>query len=398
MKKLLPIIFAIAMLTVCLVSIDTDSSDADIDTGFWVNNHQITREADDSGTGWKYVKDTNTLILTDGTFSTNHTDQYDGGLFLNAHQRCSPIYYTYEDKLTIELHGNNVIKDYGPGQAGAIPSANGILVFGDLEITGDGALDIKGGGTNGMIIDGALTISSGIITISGSHDEMNLWVTQDARAASFTMTDGRLRLLENENPGGDQLLFYCDGNFNMSGGSIDTAGVIRGYDYAFTLSGGIIKDASMTAGEMLIEFGTLNYGGSALNNLHVEDSARADNKKLVCTENGAASVGTEPAQKYIILNGNEGTHNSCYLMTGDDGKLTSLPDPTREGYNFEGWYTAADGGDRIDLDKVYTEDMTIYAHWSKTGGLDENLTAIIIGVVTGALVIGVVAIVLIRKH
>ena len=52
---------AIAMLTVCLVSIDTDSSDADIDTGFWVNDHQITREADDSGAGWKYVKDTNTL-------------------------------------------------------------------------------------------------------------------------------------------------------------------------------------------------------------------------------------------------------------------------------------------------------------------------------------------------
>ncbi len=38
--------------------------------------------------------------------------------------------------------------------------------------------------------------------------------------------------------------------------------------------------------------------------------------------------------------------------------------PTRNGYSFRGWYTAASGGERWDFTKPVTADMTLYAQWS----------------------------------
>ena len=45
------------------------------------------------------------------------------------------------------------------------------------------------------------------------------------------------------------------------------------------------------------------------------------------------------------------------------GKLTSLPTPTYDGYDFLGWYTDKDGGDEVTINTVFTKDTTIYAHW-----------------------------------
>lgn len=56
-------------------------------------------------------------------------------------------------------------------------------------------------------------------------------------------------------------------------------------------------------------------------------------------------------------------------VTGGDGKLADLPTPTRSGsYRFDGWYTAADGGDAVTAAWVFDNDATLYAHWTYTGG------------------------------
>ena len=49
-----------------------------------------------------------------------------------------------------------------------------------------------------------------------------------------------------------------------------------------------------------------------------------------------------------------------------DGKLTSLPTSTRDGYDFLGWYTA--GGDRVTTDTVFAADTTLYAYWAEQAG------------------------------
>ncbi|WP_320988725.1 InlB B-repeat-containing protein, partial [Hungatella sp.] len=55
--------------------------------------------------------------------------------------------------------------------------------------------------------------------------------------------------------------------------------------------------------------------------------------------------------------------------TGKDGKLKSLPIPTRSGnYRFDGWFSEENGGTQVTTDTVFKEDSTIYAHWTYTGG------------------------------
>ncbi|MCQ2440190.1 MAG: InlB B-repeat-containing protein, partial [Oscillospiraceae bacterium] len=66
--------------------------------------------------------------------------------------------------------------------------------------------------------------------------------------------------------------------------------------------------------------------------------------------------------------------------TNADGKLASLPMPTKSGYIFCGWYDAPTGGNCVTTATVFTADSTIYARWAGGGvpqegyslTLDEN--------------------------
>jgi uncharacterized repeat protein (TIGR02543 family) len=63
------------------------------------------------------------------------------------------------------------------------------------------------------------------------------------------------------------------------------------------------------------------------------------------------------------------------------GKLAmGLPTPTRSGYAFAGWFTAASGGAAVTADTLYTADTTIYAHWTAAGGSGGGGSA---GIVSG---------------
>ncbi len=66
----------------------------------------------------------------------------------------------------------------------------------------------------------------------------------------------------------------------------------------------------------------------------------------------------------ITFNPNGGTVTPTSLTTNDDGKLTSLPTPTRSGYTFSGWFTASSGGVAVTSDTKFTESVTVYAHWT----------------------------------
>lgn len=65
----------------------------------------------------------------------------------------------------------------------------------------------------------------------------------------------------------------------------------------------------------------------------------------------------------ITLNSNGG--KAIDAVTVKEGKgVDSLPATVRDGYTFDGWFTAADGGDKVTaIDKV-TNDVMLYAHWT----------------------------------
>lgn len=53
------------------------------------------------------------------------------------------------------------------------------------------------------------------------------------------------------------------------------------------------------------------------------------------------------------------------VRTDLDGKISTLPDASRDGYTFRGWFTAASGGEQVTTETVYSADTTLYARWEK---------------------------------
>lgn len=82
---------------------------------------------------------------------------------------------------------------------------------------------------------------------------------------------------------------------------------------------------------------------------------------------GAARITFTATTLKLTYNNNGGTScNTKSVMTGEAyGELCT---PIREGYKFDGWYTAESGGTKITASTSVSNnsDHTIYAHWTKT--------------------------------
>lgn len=106
---------------------------------------------------------------------------------------------------------------------------------------------------------------------------------------------------------------------------------------------------------------TFSYFCQVTNTLPSGESVSAVSHAAVIT------VTEQTAMEYIITFDPAGGICSTASAQTTDGKLTQLPEATREGYTFDGWFTQASGGDKITLDTVFTADATIYAHWTNNG-------------------------------
>ena len=60
----------------------------------------------------------------------------------------------------------------------------------------------------------------------------------------------------------------------------------------------------------------------------------------------------------------EGTSKVVPKVVQYEKTVNKPTDPIAKGYQFDGWYTQENGGVPFDFDKIITEDVTVYAHWS----------------------------------
>ncbi len=87
-------------------------------------------------------------------------------------------------------------------------------------------------------------------------------------------------------------------------------------------------------------------------------------KSTVITENKtvyAVWVNTH----IIIFDANGGEPDVPFEITDLEGRLRAVPEATRDGYIFAGWYTATEGGEKISKDTVFHTNDTVHAHWVK---------------------------------
>ena len=65
----------------------------------------------------------------------------------------------------------------------------------------------------------------------------------------------------------------------------------------------------------------------------------------------------------VVFNSNNGTTNYTKSVTVGDA-IGTLPTPTKNGYDFDGWYTSSSGGSRIYTTTKVSKATVYYAHWT----------------------------------
>lgn len=83
--------------------------------------------------------------------------------------------------------------------------------------------------------------------------------------------------------------------------------------------------------------------------------------KIVATSNNASENASEVK---IAFNANGGSCSTSTKTVSTGSAIGTLPYPIRDGYIFDGWYTASSGGTMINSDTTVSGNTTYYAHWS----------------------------------
>lgn len=77
-------------------------------------------------------------------------------------------------------------------------------------------------------------------------------------------------------------------------------------------------------------------------------------------------INFEPKKYTVTLDSNGGTPANYTREVTYKEKYGSMPEPTRTGYSFDGWYTEKTGGSKVTstTDVTITNNQTLYAHWN----------------------------------
>ena len=150
------------------------------------------------------------------------------------------------------------------------------------------------------------------------------------------------------------------------------------YTVTFNANGGSVNPSSATTKDGKLEsLPTPTYDGYDFLGWYTQkDGGEKVTTDTFFTENSTiyAHWQKQAAQEYTVtFDANGGSVNPSSATT-KDGKLESLPTPTRGGYDFLGWYTEKDGGEKVITDTVFTKDTTIYAHWQKQAAQEYTVT------------------------
>ncbi|UAL08149.1 MAG: leucine-rich repeat protein [Candidatus Methanogranum gryphiswaldense] len=100
---------------------------------------------------------------------------------------------------------------------------------------------------------------------------------------------------------------------------------------------------------------------------------------LVSNVSLIASASPDTSTVTFVGNYSESTYSVSITETYGTAYVLPEDDPTRDGYNFAGWYTSSTGGTQVTSQTVVytTGDKTLYAHWTAHSGGNVDIGKII---------------------
>ena len=81
-----------------------------------------------------------------------------------------------------------------------------------------------------------------------------------------------------------------------------------------------------------------------------------------------AGTTPQPTTYTVTWNANGGTCATATSTVEENTAVGTLPEASRDGYTFDGWFTQATGGTQVTSSTVITADITFYAHWTENQG------------------------------
>ena len=203
-----------------------------------------------------------------------------------------------------------------------------VTLTGNISVTGKYATGVEGHAGN---VSGTVAIG-GNISVTGANsrginvDYAEIFVTGNVSASGTGNSGVRV----------------------ASGGVVTVDGAITATTYV------LIGDAAKTPTDITIPTTKAGY------NTYTFDGNMVVGENTVWVK--------APTATYIItFNANGGSVTPASATTGADGKLASLPTPTRSNYSFDGWFAATSGGTQITTSYVFSANTTIYAQWTHIG-------------------------------
>ena len=364
---------------------------------------------------------TDNLIVQSGTGTVNAT----GG------DGAEDSYGIYAYDVTIS--GGDVTATGGTVNATSEDGAEdsfGIYAANDFTISG-GAVTATGGDSEedsfGIYADNDFTISGGAVNATGGDGVEDSYGINaydvTISGGDVTATGGTVNAT-SEDGAEDSFGIYAANDFTISGGAVTATGGDSAEDsygiYAdyVTITGGTVTAEGGTAEEksaginivaLTISGGTVTATGNTSGvyavyedgEIEITVSPQGDQQIAVLlgeSETAAAAIAGSPFASETeitshVNNSGKYFHSEVvgitppepeeFTITFDaaggttpasqttvDGKLTSLPTSTRDGYDFLGWYTA--GGDRVTTDTVFAADTTLYARWAEQAGTGDD--------------------------
>ena len=149
-------------------------------------------------------------------------------------------------------------------------------------------------------------------------------------------------------------------NFNAHNGTVYTKKVTTGKNY------GTLRTPTRS-GYTFDGWYTAETGGTKV----------TSTTKVTATTNHTLHAHWTKNKYYTVtFNANGGSVSTRSKTVTYGGNYGALPTPTRSGYTFNGWYTAASGGSKVYASTKYSRssNQTLYAHWTKNASSSSTVT------------------------
>ena len=277
----------------------------------------------------------------------------------------------------------------------SIPSREGYTFLGYFDAAGTQYYDANGASTNSWVTPSNATLTAAWEENSSSEPategDLHFWFFNAADAAANGVTNDAT-MFSNMVAAGSQMAgtITIDGNsYSVTKRTGDAAAfgsftIPADHSAVFyglaVSSGGSSRQINLVCGTNKIELEV--PGGSSVYqrlesdilpagtySIEREGSSNVRMGVIVIKLLGdSASGGEEPEEPTyytVTWDANGGACAKDTSLIPENTAVGSLPETTREGYTFDGWFTGAVNGEQISATTLITADITFYAHYTE---------------------------------